>query len=204
MKIKNVSETELKEALAQTSALFDNNVDFNRFERHGKQFNVTLRVKNGNVKHGSTRGAQLGNGYLKGKTFPRHTFNACWHVHGTFFERLLEINPNAVITTMYATINKYGGNWVDRNIGSIMEPLLYSQACECGTDKPEQTIRGNNGEIVATVKTVNQNRLTSECWLVQFNGLSECDKCEVKNTSKCGGKRIRSTGKNELGYSVPI
>ena len=49
--------------------------------------------------------------------------------------------------------------------------------------------------------TVYQNALTSECWLIQFQGLSACKNCESKGKN-CGGKNIRKTLKNKLGYKV--
>jgi len=53
-------------------------------------------------------------------------------------------------------------------------------------------------------KTINQSHLTSECWTVQFWGLNQCETCEARDTSDCGGQKIRQTGKNENGYSVPV
>jgi hypothetical protein len=54
-------------------------------------------------------------------------------------------------------------------------------------------------------RTVSQARLSSECWLVQFHGIEYCESCEFKNKLKhCGGLKIRQTGKNEKGFSVPI
>ena len=45
-----------------------------------------------------------------------------------------------------------------------------------------------NGELkFKNVKQINQSELTSDCWLIQINGLSECDKCSVRNTDECGG-----------------
>jgi len=45
-----------------------------------------------------------------------------------------------------------------------------------------------NGQIVITEsKQVNQDKLTADCWLIQFNGLSACDTCDIKGTSDCGG-----------------
>lgn len=45
-----------------------------------------------------------------------------------------------------------------------------------------------DGKLVATdTIEVNQNKLTSDCWLIQFRGLSECENCDLKNTSECGG-----------------
>ncbi len=49
-----------------------------------------------------------------------------------------------------------------------------------------------NDQIVITEsKEIDQNKLTSDCWLIQFNGLSACKTCEALNTSDCGGQAIR-------------
>lgn len=49
-----------------------------------------------------------------------------------------------------------------------------------------------NGELVETSsKEIDQSTLTSDCWLIQFDGLQACDKCEFLNTSECGGQEIR-------------
>jgi len=53
-------------------------------------------------------------------------------------------------------------------------------------------------------RTVKQNQLTSECWIVQFTGLQECDTCEFADTIECGGQNIRKTGKKENGLAVPL
>ena len=53
-------------------------------------------------------------------------------------------------------------------------------------------------------KSIKQADLSLECWNVQIWGLEKCKKCELKNTRECGGKKIRKTGKNELGKKVPI
>lgn len=45
-----------------------------------------------------------------------------------------------------------------------------------------------NGKIkIVSEKTIDQSTLTSDCLLIQFHGLSECEKCECRNTRKCGG-----------------
>ena len=36
-------------------------------------------------------------------------------------------------------------------------------------------------------KEVNQKSLTSDCWLIQLEGLRACENCEAKNTKECGG-----------------
>lgn len=39
-------------------------------------------------------------------------------------------------------------------------------------------------------KTIRMSDMTSDCWLVQFQGLSACKECEFKRTKDCGGKAI--------------
>lgn len=57
---------------------------------------------------------------------------------------------------------------------------------------------------LSNVKIFNQRNLTSECWLVQINGLEYCNGCESKDSEECGGKRIRQTGRNAAGIDIPI
>lgn len=45
-----------------------------------------------------------------------------------------------------------------------------------------------NGRIETTEsKEIDQSKLTADCWLIQFNGLSACTTCKLKGTSECGG-----------------
>jgi len=39
--------------------------------------------------------------------------------------------------------------------------------------------------------TVNQSDLSADCFTIQIQGLSACEKCEFLNTKDCGGKKIR-------------
>ncbi len=48
------------------------------------------------------------------------------------------------------------------------------------------------------------NQYTIECMSVQMFGLDHCKNCDLANTSHCGGKWIRETGKNRKGFAVPI
>jgi hypothetical protein len=131
MEIVNVTEKDLKEALARINKKYENNIAFANFQQISKnRYNVTLRVKDS--KKAGHRIACWA--YVNGKV--RRLPYACWHVHGDFFDTLLDINPNAVIYALNRKIYKKGneviGNWEDWNIGSIMYPLYYSEACECG------------------------------------------------------------------------
>jgi hypothetical protein len=54
-----------------------------------------------------------------------------------------------------------------------------------------QEIKIENGQmVVISSKEIDSNKLTSECWLIQFNGLKTCQKCDYLNKKECGGKRI--------------
>ena len=49
-----------------------------------------------------------------------------------------------------------------------------------------------NGKIVITEsKQIDQSTLTSDCWLIQFDGMAACADCEMLNTPECGGVNIR-------------
>ncbi len=115
----NASENELNKALELTNKEFEGNITFKRFERSGKQMNFTLTVKS-RYEEGARRGYQ-----------GQRVAAACWHVHGTFFDHLLDVNPEAVIKTTFATIDKIGGNWQDKQVGSLMNPCYYSEMCDC-------------------------------------------------------------------------
>jgi hypothetical protein len=45
-----------------------------------------------------------------------------------------------------------------------------------------------NGELkFRNEKVIEQDTLTSDCWLIQFTGLEACKNCEFKDTKQCGG-----------------
>ena len=56
-----------------------------------------------------------------------------------------------------------------------------------------------NGQVVETdVKEIDQSKLTSDCWLIQINGLQACSECEFRNTKDCGGgKTLKLLKKNK-------
>ncbi|MEA2104852.1 MAG: hypothetical protein U9P79_09475 [Candidatus Cloacimonadota bacterium] len=48
---------------------------------------------------------------------------------------------------------------------------------------------------------VEQSKLTSDCWLIQFRGLEACESCDLKGTDECGGgetlKRLKNIKASE-------
>ena len=120
MLAKNVTSTELYQAVRKINEKYYGNVIFNREpELIGKRLRFTLKIKNS--RNVGARVSQQG----------RRMASACWHVHGDLFEALFTIQPEAVITAGGKTIDKNGGNWEDQNIGSQMYPLMHSDACKC-------------------------------------------------------------------------
>lgn len=49
-----------------------------------------------------------------------------------------------------------------------------------------------DGQVVITEsKEIDQSKLTADCFLIQFDGLSACENCPAKDTPVCGGQAIR-------------
>jgi hypothetical protein len=119
-----VTLEELQRALTEINTKYEGNIEFTHPQRKGTGFQLRLQVKD-----------SRGKGARRGST-GRRMINACWHVHGDFFDALLKIQPKAVIKAGQRTISIAGGNWEDWNIGSLMNPLYYSEACDC--NKTEQ------------------------------------------------------------------
>jgi hypothetical protein len=50
------------------------------------------------------------------------------------------------------------------------------------------TLTLQNGTLVETnVKEIDQSTLTSDCWMIQIQGLDACKTCDIRNTKECGG-----------------
>lgn len=116
----NASKLQLTEALNFVNKSFDDNIKFKTLEQKtSKVISFTLTVKDSKL-HGSKR-KQNGNRIAA----------ACWHVHGYFFEYLFLNYPGVYIDSLGQRMNNNADNWRDRNIGSIIQPFYFSEACEC-------------------------------------------------------------------------
>lgn len=116
----NATLEQLDKALKNVNKKFNNNVIFNRYpERNSKLLNFTLKVKNSS-----------GEGARSGFT-GRKLISACWHVHGEFFDSLFAQDENIFIWARGKKITVFEGNWEDNNIGSMVNPLCFSDACKC-------------------------------------------------------------------------
>jgi len=45
----------------------------------------------------------------------------------------------------------------------------------------------DNRLVITGSKEIDQNKLTSDCWLIQWKGISACEGCDLRNTPECGG-----------------
>ena len=112
-------------AMRQTNSQYKRNIEFERFEPIRNGFNFTLRVK-----------SSKGLGHRLGFT-GRNMAKACWHVHRDFMKNIFKLRPDATIVSCHAVydgIGDFEAKFSDTgyaNIGSIMSPLQFQDACEC-------------------------------------------------------------------------
>lgn len=121
--ITNATREQLDRALTEINwRYFNSNIRLKNWKYQGKRLQFTLTVHD---SHGlGSRHSHTG----------RRIAAACWHAHGYLFEQLFKINPDAwVQVSLHGNqrITIDGGNWQDRNIGSVAQPMLYSEACDC-------------------------------------------------------------------------
>lgn len=126
MKVYNLdSRFQLFQAMAKINRdIYQDNIEFNREPEaiSSNCFRFTLKVKD-----------SAGKGARRGYT-GRRMISACWHAHGDFFDALFSLCPQARIISAGQEITADHGNWIDKNIGSIIDPLMYSDACNCNKD----------------------------------------------------------------------
>ncbi len=127
MKIKGISIPELTIAMSYVSVRkYEDNITFNRKpERKGNWLHFTLTVEDT-----SGPGARRSHQGRKVKA-------ACWHAHRDIMEEIFDIAPGAVLV---AAMARYEGRegfartypaTGETNIGSMIEPMRYRDACEC-------------------------------------------------------------------------
>lgn len=127
MLIRKVSEQELNKAMDAVNKKYNGNVTWNNFVKDGSGYRVTLKVLDSKKP-----GHRLHRSYgFNGLHSERRSRSACWHVHGDFFDALFDINPNVTIRTGKDVMRSKADNWQDRNIGSNMFPVYFSESCEC-------------------------------------------------------------------------
>lgn len=86
-----------------------------RDDYKGKWYNFTIRSEKSGIP--GSRYSHSG----------RRTNAASWHAHGYIFDQIFKIEPDAVIKSAGREITKDYGNWEDWNVGSMMQPVFYSE-----------------------------------------------------------------------------
>jgi hypothetical protein len=115
----NLKRQDLEKVLSEIQNLYDNNLKIVISKEGKKWTNFRLFVKDSKGK-----GARIG---YSG----RRLTNACWHAHGHFIDKLFELYPDAVIYSLKNKYTKANWQWQDKNIGSLYQPLYFSEACNC-------------------------------------------------------------------------
>lgn len=144
MRASNVSEFQLRQAANQTGVVL------NEVRCIGRQIQFTIRPDRAidKPKDGfPSRRYQL----VRSSAFPysrgamgvrrdgrRNVWAVCWHGHREFFRALFAIAPEAIVRVA-ATGQRYTAENFEethvptggQNIGSRIEPLYRSEACDC-------------------------------------------------------------------------
>lgn len=129
MLIIGAAKGQIEDALKAINKKYHDNIRFKEFRPAGQtqegkpKFNVTLTVDESRGPGG--RLGQAGG----------HIAAACWHAHGDFMDAL----PKGVEFQVGGQKTHPGDPWVDRNIGSQVQPMYYSEACDCGSGKHSPT-----------------------------------------------------------------
>lgn len=126
MKLYGVTKDQLEAIMLRVSRKrYRGNLEFVYVEQHRNHVQFTLRVKDSHDK-----GARLGH-------TGRHMVSACWHAHRDLMREIFTQYPEARLISAQAVYNgaadftqKYLATGY-KNIGSMMQPLTYEQACEC-------------------------------------------------------------------------
>lgn len=124
MIIKNVTKNQMNKALNRLNKKYEDNIEFMELEPVGRRYKFRLKAKSFEKE-----------GWRRSFTGKRMK-NACWHVHGEFFDIILDMVNEAVIRSSAHKIynDQYShsriGNWQDWNIGSQMQPMYFSKACK--------------------------------------------------------------------------
>lgn len=140
MLIKNLTEKELYQALdlVNQTPLLNGNLAFRKIEKKGKKkeiYRVVLKTLGYN-NYGYRRGQGE---YTFTRELGKRLPYACWHSHGLFFIALYRINPMVEIVSQGEKIDPF--TWIDKNIGSRIMPLWYSEACDCPENLVNESIK---------------------------------------------------------------
>jgi len=125
MKLYGVTDTQLRDCLNEANKRYKGNLTFNYVESHRSYVQFTMRVKDSHLL-----GARLGQS-------GRHITAACWHAHRDLMRVIFDRFPEAKLVSAQARYDGVEGFAREfeatgyKNIGSMMYPVYYMEACEC-------------------------------------------------------------------------
>jgi len=120
MRVLNVTRSELVTAACESGVSLN---ECDSINKGNTSYRFTIRPINGKWQRVSHRG--------------RKVHAVCWHGHLDFMRCLYGINPNAKFRTGMARydsledLESNKGKAYHRNIGSMIYPMDYGDACEC-------------------------------------------------------------------------
>ena len=120
MRALQVTQSELVTAACESGVRLN---DLNSINKGNTSYQFTIRPIDDRWQRVSPRG--------------RKVHAVCWHGHLDFMRCLYSINPVAKFRTgmarydSLADLESNKGNAYHRNIGSMMYPTYYGDACEC-------------------------------------------------------------------------
>ena len=116
MRAKNITESQLRQALANVNNEQGYKLIFNREpEKVGNFLHFTIRSERSKIPGSSIS--------WSGRNSP----SASWHSHGYLFDAMLAIAPEVIIKTAFSSVDAQGGNWQDFQVGSMMNPSMASE-----------------------------------------------------------------------------
>jgi hypothetical protein len=117
MYVKGLSVEGLESILNELNTSYKNNLKL-VFKNSCKKGYLSFRIATKNSYEVGSKISYTG----------RHIPWASWYVYGQFIDAIFQKNPNAIIYTMNKRYNKDSWQWIDYNIGSIMNPYYASEA----------------------------------------------------------------------------
>ena len=116
MKVKGLTVDQLSKSIETINKKHGYKIVFNRYpERIGNYLHFTIKSESSKIP-----GARI-------SSSGRNLISASWHAHGYLFNEIFNINKEAIIHSGTQKITIDEGNWIDRNIGSIIYPCYFSE-----------------------------------------------------------------------------
>jgi len=125
MKVKGITERQLRSIVRKVGVQFNNGPT-----KIGNYLFFTLRLPQ------FARAPKAK--YRRTGTRGRRICAVCYHGHFAVMQRILDVNPDAVIRSAVATylgkddFEAKAPSVGERNVGSMMEPRMFIDSCNCG------------------------------------------------------------------------